>query len=245
MSAEPIIQLENVWAGYDQDPVLEEVNFCLYPQDYVGVIGPNGGGKSTFIKVILGLIEPYRGCVRLFGQSPRRGRRYLAYVPQLLPQNNNFPVRVWDLVAMGRLAPGLHPWARLTAEDLEAIDTALKQTDILDLQHRTMDELSGGQRQRAFVARALACQPRVLLLDEPTANLDSRASTQFYQLLHTLNKTISILIVSHDITKLAKQAKTMVSINHRLVYLNTEDLNAEVLGTPFAPAFSNESGNHD
>lgn len=177
MTGQAVIELEDVWAGYESDRVLEAVNFRMEAGDYVGLIGPNGGGKTTLVKVILGLIKPERGSVRVMGVSPEKGRQFIGYVPQIQQDDKAFPIKVWDVVSMGRLKPDLLHNLSLKDADKKIVERSLRQMDILDLAKRSINELSGGQRQRVTIARALATEPKILLLDEPTSSVDSRSSS--------------------------------------------------------------------
>lgn len=224
----PIISLRKIWAGYDLDTVLEDVSFDLFPRDYVGLIGPNGGGKTTLIKVILGLVPPRSGSVQVMGTDAAEGRKYIGYVPQLQISDKAFPINVWDVVSMGRIKPGFAS-LRLNAEDRQRVEEALRQTGMLALSKRSINEISGGQRQRIYIARALAAQPRILLLDEPTASVDPQASVQLYDLLAKLNEEISILLISHDMTAISAYVKTIGCINRRLVYHRDKSVSADML----------------
>lgn len=228
-----VIELEDVWAGYESDRVLEAVNFRMKAGDYVGLIGPNGGGKTTLIKVILGLIKPDRGSVRVMGVSPEKGRHYIGYVPQIQQDDKAFPIKVWDVVSMGRLKP--NPLSNITLSDADkaVIERSLKQMDVLDLAKRSINELSGGQRQRVTIARALATEPKILLLDEPTSSVDSRSSSQMYDLLAELNKSISILLISHDLTAISTYVKTIGCVNRRMVYNGKKEITSEMLSNAY------------
>lgn len=223
-----LIDLQDVWAGYEADTVLEQVTFTLYEGDFVGLIGPNGGGKTTLIKVILGLVEPSRGHVKVMGLPAKEGRRFIGYVPQLQLEDKAFPISVWDVVSMGRLKPGFGN-LRLSRNDKLAIEIALEQTGMQDFADRSMNGLSGGQRQRVYISRALATEPKILLLDEPTASVDPHATTQIYDLFSKLNEDISILLISHDMTAISTYVKTIGCINRRLVYHHEKALTPEMV----------------
>lgn len=223
-----LIDLQDVWAGYEADTVLEQVTFKLYEGDFVGLIGPNGGGKTTLIKVILGLVEPSRGQVKVMGLPAKEGRRFIGYVPQIQLDDKAFPISVWDVVSMGRLKSGFGN-LKLSKTDKQAIAIALEQTGMEDFANRSINELSGGQRQRVYISRALATEPKILLLDEPTASVDPHATTQIYDLFSKLNQDISILLISHDMTAISTYVKTIGCINHRLVYHNEKALTPEML----------------
>jgi zinc transport system ATP-binding protein len=229
---EPVISLEHVWASYEADSVLEDVNFIVYRNDFVGLIGPNGGGKTTLIKVILGLVKPRKGRVRVMGQAPDEGRQVIGYVPQLQVYDKAFPIHVWDVVSMGRLKPGLSR-LRMDDQDKLKVEEALRQMDILDLSKRTINELSGGQRQRMYIARALATEPQILLLDEPTASVDPQATTHIYQLLNEVNTHVTILLISHDVMAISSYVKTVGCINRRLFYHGTKEISSEILGSVY------------
>jgi len=231
-SREAVITLEHVWASYEADSVLEDVNFTLYRGDFVGLIGPNGGGKTTLIKVMLGLVKPRQGKVTVLGQAPEIGRQVIGYVPQLQIYDKDFPILVWDVVSMGRLKPGLGQ-LRLDAQDKLKIEETLRQTGIIELSKRTIDELSGGQRQRMYIARALASEPQILLLDEPTANVDPQATAHIYQLLKELNKKVTILLISHDMVAISSYVKTIGCVNRRLIYHGEKQITPEMMDTVY------------
>jgi len=182
---ESAIELEHVYVAYGEQLVLEDVSLQVGRGEFVGILGPNGAGKSTLFKVILGLVKPVRGAVRIFGKlQGSNGSIPIGYVPQLAQIDPSFPVRVRDVVMMGRYGRiGLV--RRPSREDREAVRRALQRVEMLDLAHRQIGQLSGGQRQRVLVARALALEPRILLLDEPTSSMDVSVAEGFYEVFAT------------------------------------------------------------
>lgn len=223
-----VISIRNLWAEYENDIVLENINLSVKALDFIGLIGPNGGGKTTLIKVLLGLLPPTQGEVRIFGQPVKTGRKHIGYVPQLVEFDRDFPVSVWDVARMGRLSRrGL--LRQYSAQDNESVAEALDKVDIFSLRNRPIGELSGGERQRVYIARALAAQPKILLLDEPTASVDPRVSNNIYQLLSRLNDHITILMISHDMGAVSSYVKTIGCLNRRLFYHNEKQITPEML----------------
>jgi len=233
MDRQPVIAINNLWAGYEADTILEDISFEMFQDDYVGLIGPNGGGKTTLIRVILGLLKPDSGSITVMGQDPVRGRKHIGYVSQFQVEDKHFPISVWDVVAMGRLQPALSKNFKLRPHDKEAIETALEQTGMSDYRKRTMNELSGGQRQRVYISRALAAEPKILLLDEPTSSVDSQSSNQLYDLLAELNDHIAILLISHDLTAISTYVKTIGCVNRQLIYQGSKELTPEMVETGY------------
>ena len=228
MDPEPVIQIKDLWFSWDGNPVLENVDVTLGEGDFASVVGPNGGGKTTLLKLMLGLLRPDRGTVRLFGTTPRRARPLVGYVPQSYFYDTAFPVRVIDVVLMGRLdkTPRLGPYRRA---DRRSACEALEQVELYDLRHRQLSQLSGGQRQRVLIARALACEPRMLLMDEPTANLDVSSEVELYRMLRVLNQRMTILVVSHDIGFVSSFVQKVICVNRRVVVHPTSDLSGDII----------------
>jgi len=223
-----VIAIRNLWAGYDREQVLEDINLTVYEGDFIGLIGPNGGGKTTLIRVLLGLLPPTRGEVRIMGRPVQEGRREVGYVPQVVEFDRAFPISVWDVTRMGRLGQR-RLLQRYTPEDDACVAEALRQVEMFDLRRRPIGELSGGQRQRVYIARALATRPKILLLDEPTSSVDPQVSSDIYELLWELNEQVTILLISHDMGAISSYVKTVGCLNRRLFYHGGQEITAEML----------------
>lgn len=223
-----IITIKNLWVHYDQESVLEGINLSVHSGDYIGIIGPNGGGKTTLFKVILGLIPPQKGDVKILGKPVKQGREYIGYVPQIMQFDAAFPITVADVVKMGRLGKRrlLRPYGK---RDEAVVERVLEQVGLLKWRDRALSELSGGQKQRVYIARALATEPQILLLDEPTANLDQNVSTTLYELLRQLNEFVTILMISHDISAVSAYVKTIGCLNRTLHYHGGNQITSEML----------------
>jgi zinc transport system ATP-binding protein len=223
-----VISIQHLWAGYDHEPVLEDINLSVQELDFIGLIGPNGSGKTTLFRVMLGLLPPLRGEVRIMGLRPKQGRRYIGYVPQHIEFDRAFPISVWDVVLLGRLGKrGL--FHNYTAKDQDCVTEALHRVEMWHLRDRPLSALSGGQRKRVYIARALATEPKILLLDEPLAGVDPHGGTHIYDLLKQLNDHITILMISHDIGAIASCVKTVGCLNRRLFYHNEKEITSEML----------------
>jgi zinc transport system ATP-binding protein len=215
-----VIDIRNLWVTYNHQPVLEDVTLDIQEGAFVGVLGPNGAGKSTLLKVILGLISPTQGTVLVFGQDPHQCRRQgnlIGYLPQRPLTNPRFPVSVLDVVLMGtygRLGLGRRP----TRQDREAALAHLARLGIPHLADRPIGEVSGGEQQRVFIARALAVNPRLLILDEPTISLDACSQDEVYDLINHLKNELglTIIMVSHDIGAVATHVNDIVCLNRRV-----------------------------
>jgi zinc transport system ATP-binding protein len=223
-----VISVQHLWATYDSEPVLEDINLSVEKLDFIGLIGPNGGGKTTLLKVLLGLLPPTQGQVHVMGKPVKEARRYIGYVPQSVQFDRDFPISVWDVVRMGRLGRR-RLLQRYTAEDDQVVAEALRSADMLDLRARPIGALSGGQRQRVYIARALATEPRILLLDEPMAGVDPQVSASIYELLRQLNEHITILLVSHDMSAISSHVKTVGCLNRRLFYHGGKQITPDML----------------
>jgi zinc transport system ATP-binding protein len=228
MNEPPVIILDDVWFCYDGPPVLEAVNLHIHRGDFACVVGPNGGGKTTLLKLILGLLSPTHGSVRVFGVAPHHVRRRIGYAPQQSQFDPKFPASVMDVALTGRMGRTrlLGPYGR---GDKQAAGRALDEVGCYDLRRQAFPSLSGGQRQRVLIARALASEPELLLLDEPTANLDVKVEGEFQELLRELNKRLTIVLVSHDVGFVAPFVKTVVCVRHRVSAHPTSELTGELI----------------
>jgi len=217
-----IIEIENLSFAYNSIPVLEDISLAVEEGSFVGLVGPNGSGKTSLIKVILGLEKPSRGRLRIFGQDRREFRLWsrIGYLPQSLTVfNPYFPSTVREIVALGLLSGKRFP-RRLTRDDGKAIDRVLERFDIRGIRNARVGELSGGQQQRVLIARAFVHEPELLILDEPTASLDPESRGAFFETLNALRRdgTITIILVTHDIGDIGRYADHLLWIDRRLLF---------------------------
>lgn len=214
------IEVKDVSFSYNDNPILQDITFTVEEGEYLGIIGPNGGGKTTLFKLILGLLKPQNGEIRIFGEPLESfGRKHLiGYVPQRSLSDYYFPATIEEVVRSGRTAR-LGLFKRPSKDDLKSIDRVMEITDVARLRKRLIGQVSGGERQRVFIARALASDPKILILDEPDVGVDVTAQEKFYAFLEDLNTNfgITILLISHDIDVVAHQAKSILCLNRRLV----------------------------
>jgi zinc transport system ATP-binding protein len=228
MAAKELVKLENVWVYHDSIPVLEAINLSIETNDFLGIIGPNGGGKTTLLKVILGLIKPNRGRVTVLGMPPERGRKHIGYISQFNLFDHDFPISVFEVVLMGRYnQSGL--FRRYSEDDKKAAIAALETVEMLEYRDRQVGKLSGGEQQRVFIARALTTNPKLLLLDEPTASIDPNMQAEFYELLDKLKEDMAIVLVSHDVSAVSIYVNEIACLNHQLFYHGSKEVSAEEL----------------
>jgi zinc transport system ATP-binding protein len=212
----PTIDIRNVTFSFGAQTILEDISLTVEAGDFWGLIGPNGGGKSTLLKLILGMLSPDSGTIIVLGAPPGDARTRIGYVPQNVHLNVHFPIAVVDVVLMGRLGP--HRLGRsYSRTDREIARTCLEEVGMAAFAKRPMANLSGGERQRVIIARALATQPQILLLDEPTSSIDPHFEENLFGILERLNQHITILLVTHDIGVISKHVRSIACLNHRLV----------------------------
>jgi zinc transport system ATP-binding protein len=233
--SEPVVELRDVWLTLGRQLVLRGVDLSVPRGESIAVIGPNGGGKTTLLRLLVGLLRPDRGFVRVLGRDPEAARGLVGYVPQRVRFDMDFPIRVIDVVAMGRLRrAGL--LTRLSAADEQVARDALEQLEIAHLAERRVGSLSGGQLQRVLIARAVAVEPQLLLLDEPTASLDVHSAAAFYELLNRLARRMTVMISTHDVTGIAARVGGIACLNRELFFHPAGELSAarvaEVYGCP-------------
>lgn len=220
-----IIEIEHVSFSYEHNKILDDISFNIHLGDYLGVVGPNGGGKTTLLKIMLGLLPDYSGIIKLFGVDLHKFKDWskIGYVPQKATNfDMNFPATVEEIVAMGRYGRiGLFHFP--SAKDKHIVQDSLKKVGMSDFAHTLIGSLSGGQQQRVFIARALASEPEVIILDEPTVGVDPETQKTFYSLLKDLNRRmdLTLILVSHDLDVVASETTEVACINGNLVYHGT------------------------
>jgi zinc transport system ATP-binding protein len=212
----PVIDIRDLCFSHGNQVILEDINLVVEAGDFWGIIGPNGGGKSTLLKLILGMMIPDSGTIRVFGDPPEKAHARIGYVPQNIHLNVHFPISVMDVVLMGRLGPS-RLGRSYTRTDRDKVDECLQEVGMAAFAKRPMAQLSGGERQRVIIARALATEPDILLLDEPTSSIDPHFEEDLFVILERLNQHITILLVTHDIGVISRHVRSIACLNHHLV----------------------------
>ncbi len=210
-----LIKIENLSAGYDKTPVLWDVNLEVFENDFLGVIGPNGGGKTTLLKIILGLLNPMEGRL-IFRSDINNRKKPIGYLPQVKHIDKNFPITVYDVVRSGSLMASA---VKKNSSDVkQKVENLLNEMGVANIRNKAIGELSGGQMQRVFLCRALLSDPKILLLDEPDTFVDNRFEGELYERLRYLNKHMAIVLVSHDVGTISSYVKTIACVNGELHY---------------------------
>ena len=231
-----IIEVKNLNLRFGETQALIDVNLEIQQGDYVAIIGPNGGGKTTLLKALLGLEKPSSGSVKLFGVNPEQSHSKVGFVPQFAKLNKGFPMNVHEAVLTGALKGSMHPFFKYTKADREQAMQKLHLLGIDHLHKRQLGQLSGGEFQRMLIARALMNEPKLLMLDEPTSSIDPRSRELIYGILSDFNKENTILMVSHDLVAVSSNVKSIICLNKTLIYHGepelTEDTVKQLYGCP-------------
>lgn len=235
MTKEIAVALENINVTYGFTTVLSNITVNFPTSEMTAIIGPNGGGKTTLLKVITGLIQPNSGTLKIFGSDVTTAREngWLGYVPQAAQFDRQFPIGVEEVVLMGTIKKHLIPFKRFSNDDIEKTHKILKRLGLLDLRKRQIGQLSGGQLQKVLMGRALIKEPKILLLDEPTASIDTKTKNQIYQILYELTPKMTILIVTHDMGAISSYFDTVACLNKKIHYHGSEKLTQGVIDDTF------------
>lgn len=221
------ISFEDVSYSYNGLWVLENVHFSVEKGDFLSIVGPNGGGKTTLLKLILGLLKPVAGRVSVFGKSPEHARGFIGYMPQYTQLDPDFPITVMDIVIMGYLNKRLY--GSYSKSERRSAAAALDEVGLIHLSNRSFSELSGGQRQRVLIARAIVSRPEILLLDEPTANIDAEVEGKLQRVLQKLNERMTILVATHDLGFVSKLVKSVICVNRTVAVHPTGEICGKVI----------------
>lgn len=226
---ETAIHIENLTVYYGETPAIKDVCMDVNQGEFLGIIGPNGGGKSTLLKAILGLTPITNGKIQIYGKKLNKNRASVGYVPQFATMDRRFPISALEVVLTGRIKPGLSLFMKYTKTDKEIAYEQLTRVGIETLANRQISALSGGEFQRLLIARALTISPKLLLLDEPTASVDASSRDQIYQLLSDLNKEMTIVLVTHDLLAISSRVRKLACLNGSLVYHGEPELNEHIV----------------
>ena len=230
---EKLIDIEHVTAAYGNKTVLRDISLTVWKGDFLGIIGPNGGGKTTLLKVILGLLPPVSGMIRFYEDRQMVPSLRIGYLPQLNNIDKKFPISVREVVTSG-LASEKPLFRSYSASQKQRVEEILGKMGLEDLAGRAIGELSGGQLQRVLLGRSIVSRPQVLILDEPNSYVDKRFESRFYKLLDEINKESAIILVSHDIGTVLAMVKNIACVNETLHYHPGADVSEEWLGEKYA-----------
>lgn len=228
-----IIEIKNLDVNFNNTPILSDINLTVMEKDFLGIIGPNGGGKTTLLKCILGFIEYQQGEIFISGKSLKQSKKIIGYVPQFLKFNKGFPITAKEIVLMGKLPKTSIFFSKPSNKDLELATDLMNKLEILNLQNLQISQLSGGQLQRVLIARSLAINPDILLLDEPTASVDATSRTNIFDILKKLNKEMTIVVVTHDTGFISTHIKTVACLNKKLHYHGDPVLSDEIISKTY------------
>jgi len=228
LNEDSVIKIRDLHFNYGDVPILEDINIDIQQKEFIGMVGPNGSGKTTLLKIILGLLVPDHGTVEVLGKPPVQSVKNVGYMPQFAPFTRDFPISVEETVLMGRLGK-TSSMGFFSKEDKQLAAESMEAVEVLDLRKRSIGSLSGGQLQRALIARALTCNPEIMILDEPTANVDMKVEKDIFDLLKKLNEKITIIVVTHDIGFISQYIDRVACINRTLICHPTSELTGETI----------------
>ncbi len=225
---ETAVLIKDLSFAYAKLATLENINLEIKHREFLGVVGPNAGGKSTLLKLILGVLTPQKGRILVYSNFPKKSRWQIGYVPQYPKFERNFPITVEQAVLMGRIKSKII-FNNYTKEDYSAVHNALEEVEAVSIAKRQIGSLSGGQLQRVLIARALVSNPRLLILDEPTANIDQYVEGEIFEVLRTLNQRMTIIVVSHDIAFISSYVSRVACLNRTLICHNTDSVDGRII----------------
>ena len=228
MNENSVIKIHDLHFSYGGPVILEDIQLDIKANEFVGMVGPNGSGKTTLLKIILGLLDPDKGSVKVLGKQPYQAVKEIGYMPQFTAFSRDFPISVEETVLMGRLGK-TSSIGFFSKKDKQLAGESMEAVEVLDLKKRSIGSLSGGQLQRVLIARALACNPKIMILDEPTANIDMKAEKDIFDLLKKLNEKITIIVVTHDIGFISQYITKVACINRTLVCHPTSELTGDTI----------------
>ncbi len=224
---ESVIVIKNLNVFFNEVPILKDIELKVNEKQFLAIIGPNGGGKTTLLKVILGLIEPDSGQVKIKGLDIKEGRKLIGYVPQISDFDKHFPINVKDVILMGRISDKQGFFHSYSQKDINLVEDIMKDLDIFDFKDKQIGRLSGGQLQRVLIGRALVAEPEILLLDEPTASLDAESRSNIYNILRDINDEITIIVVTHDLSAISSYFDSVACLNKNLHYHGDKNISQE------------------
>ena len=223
-----VIDINNVCFNYGEVSVLKDISLQIHEDEFIGIIGPNASGKSTLLKLVLGLLKPDTGTINISKQKCQHAKNHIGYVPQHVSFSRDFPVTVEEVVLMGHITSSSF-FFKFNKEEIESARKAMQTLEIEDIAKRQIGSISGGQLQRVLIARALVCQPNILILDEPTSNVDMRVEEDIFSLLKNYSEHMTIIVVSHDIAFISGYVDRVACLNRTLVYHDTASISGKMI----------------
>lgn len=223
------LQIRNLSVDYGENRVLDDINLDVDERQFLGIIGPNGGGKTTLLKTIAGLIDYKKGSILYFEKKLDLADNFIGYVPQGSEFEKKFPINVEDVILSGSLSGKLKFFHSYSKNDYLKAENIMRKLDLFDLKKRQIGRLSGGQLQKVLIGRALMAEPKILLLDEPTASIDANSTTQIYKFLRKLNNEMTIVMVTHNLEAVSSYLDSIACLNRKLYYHDDKNLSPETI----------------